>query len=465
MAGNFIMNLVLSAGLNQMLSMVETQQILLVPPLFMLAIPAAVATFFKFVMEIAAFDLIPTELLFEKAFGWVDTSDSVNVNFEAEGFGSHLFLFNIGSILIILILWIPALCLHIFCKCFIQFFCCGDQEKCLRDRRQKLKDFVFWTHPIITLYESYVIICLCTFINMNYVKRETPQESFSYGLAYMFYVICVSFPLITILYLCKNYNRLQLKRVRGSCGVIYRNLNLRKGRIVLVQPFWFLLRRFILAYICVNPPGGVLFFQFFIMQYTIYVQVLISGYIKPLKDRASARMEFVNESIITLIFYTFLCFSDLAPDAESRVIVGFFSCMLVVLHFVANLLMISCLSLKACREKARKKRLRKKIAKLRSKGEIPSDKISVHKLRTKIVNDNLQVFRTLERNQDFLKAPVDNPEIVELQTKIQLASEIRCNQLKWGLEQAADDFAKNLDKPESCANTSMLLDGQTYPEL
>ena len=213
-------------------------------------------------MEIAAFDLIPTELLYERLLGWADTQDSINTNFEDEGFGSSLFLFNIGSILIILLIWVPALLLHIFLRCFVEFFCLGNQKKCGPDARQKVKNFVFWTHPILTLYESYFVISLCTLINMAYVVRNTPQETFSYILASIFLAICIGFPVVLMLYLCCSYDRLRLKRVKGAFGVIYRDLNLKRGRIVLIQPFWFMLRRFILAYICVKPPADALFFQF-----------------------------------------------------------------------------------------------------------------------------------------------------------------------------------------------------------
>lgn len=174
MAGNFILNFFLSAGLNQMLSLVETQQLLLVPPLFMLSLPANAATFFKFVMEIAAFDLLPMEIFYEKVFGWDNTADSINTNFEDQGFGSTLFLFNVGSILILCLVWFPLLFTHVCCSCFTRFFCFGKQDKCFPDRREKLRNFVFWNHPVLTIYESYFVICLCAFINMNYVTHNSP---------------------------------------------------------------------------------------------------------------------------------------------------------------------------------------------------------------------------------------------------------------------------------------------------
>lgn len=217
----------------------------------MLALPANAAIFFKFVMEIAAFDLIPTDILYEWAFGWDDTTDSINTNFEDEGFGSTLFLFNIGSILLLCILWIPFLLLHMCCACFIKFFCCGRQDRCWPDRRYKLRNCVFWTHPALTLYESYFVICLCTFINLAYVSVGSPQEQFSYVLTTIFLAVCFGYPIVLLIYLCHNYDRLRLKSYKARCGAMFERLDLKKGRLVLIAPVWFLLRRFILALICV----------------------------------------------------------------------------------------------------------------------------------------------------------------------------------------------------------------------
>lgn len=97
-----------------------------------------------------------------------------------------------------------------------------------------------------------------------------------------------------------------------------------------------------------------------IMQYTIYVQVVIGGFIEPLKSKSERRTETVNEVIITFIFYTFFCFSDLVPDPETRAFVGLWSCIFVVLHFLANVGVIVYITVAQCREKARKKRMKRR---------------------------------------------------------------------------------------------------------
>ena len=65
MAGNTVVNLLMSAALNQLFSMVEAQQIIILMALFNIRMPANAAMFFGFMMQIASFDFIPMDLLYD----------------------------------------------------------------------------------------------------------------------------------------------------------------------------------------------------------------------------------------------------------------------------------------------------------------------------------------------------------------------------------------------------------------
>ena len=56
MAANTAVNLLLAASLNQLWSMINTQQLIVMTPLFHVQIPALAGIFFRHLMEIAAFD-------------------------------------------------------------------------------------------------------------------------------------------------------------------------------------------------------------------------------------------------------------------------------------------------------------------------------------------------------------------------------------------------------------------------
>ena len=72
MASNFVINILISASLNQLWSMINTQQLIVMMPLFQIQLPANAGMFFRSVMEIAAFD-------------FYDFTDIIHELFQIEG--------------------------------------------------------------------------------------------------------------------------------------------------------------------------------------------------------------------------------------------------------------------------------------------------------------------------------------------------------------------------------------------
>ena len=103
MGGNAFLNLLLSASLNYLWSMINTLQIILYMPLFKLSVPGNVGAFYNFLMMIASFDIIPTQKIYDY-FGWHDVQNKLSQNFVDEGYTSALFIYNVGSILFLLAL-------------------------------------------------------------------------------------------------------------------------------------------------------------------------------------------------------------------------------------------------------------------------------------------------------------------------------------------------------------------------
>jgi hypothetical protein len=68
MSSNLLLNLLLSAALNQLVSMVRIMQIVVLIPLFNIRMPGNAALFFGFVMQIVSFDMIPMDELYDKVF-------------------------------------------------------------------------------------------------------------------------------------------------------------------------------------------------------------------------------------------------------------------------------------------------------------------------------------------------------------------------------------------------------------
>ena len=66
---------------------------------------------------------------------------------------------------------------------------------------------------------------------------------------------------------------------------------------------------------------------------------MISSF-KPYDSRVKHNISFFNEMFILMTLYTFMCFSDLVPDAEMRYNVGFACFALVSFYLIINVMLI-----------------------------------------------------------------------------------------------------------------------------
>ena len=60
-AGNFVLNIILAGSLSSLWQMIESQQLVVIMPMFNVIIPANAAILFNVLMQVAAFDPIPAE--------------------------------------------------------------------------------------------------------------------------------------------------------------------------------------------------------------------------------------------------------------------------------------------------------------------------------------------------------------------------------------------------------------------
>lgn len=87
MASNFVLNILISASLNQLWAMINTQQLMIMMPLFVITMPANAGLFFRSLMEIAAFDFYDFSDIVHDLFQ-IEETEAIDANFEAIGFES-----------------------------------------------------------------------------------------------------------------------------------------------------------------------------------------------------------------------------------------------------------------------------------------------------------------------------------------------------------------------------------------
>ena len=186
-------------------------------PLFNLALPANAGIFFGLLMKIASFDIIPTDIFFNEVLSWVST-DPVNNNFNSVGFGSTLFIYNIGSMIILYCAYpVFVLVYLMICYCYKS----KDKNPCRLKTKEKLRNCLFWGQPIVIITEGFGIISMCTFINLKFVSLSTliyfqiswdrPEFYISSLLTLFFLFLICSMPILLVLILLVNWRRLHDK--------------------------------------------------------------------------------------------------------------------------------------------------------------------------------------------------------------------------------------------------------------
>jgi hypothetical protein len=84
--------------------MVNTQQIVVLMPLWTVQLPSNAAMFYEFIMQIASFDLIDMMPLWHFLFPNMPATKPISSNFDAIGFNDLYFIHNSGTIIFFFIL-------------------------------------------------------------------------------------------------------------------------------------------------------------------------------------------------------------------------------------------------------------------------------------------------------------------------------------------------------------------------
>ena len=101
--GNFVINLILKAGLNELLSSIQTMQIILHYSLVNVKLAPNAQIFYAHLFVVFAFDVFETRDFMTEFLNLQD-SEPYNENFESLGYETSYYSINIGSITLFVIL-------------------------------------------------------------------------------------------------------------------------------------------------------------------------------------------------------------------------------------------------------------------------------------------------------------------------------------------------------------------------
>ena len=306
-------------------------------------------------MKVAAFEMIPTDSIYEK---FSDAEGRpVTEQFETIGFEHHLLLNNFGT-LGVLFGSLPL---------FYAFYYCISPCKgiyCCRRTAKKLRRYLFWKSALRLTIECYIIGLICCLINARELEFSDYEDRWTWlnsVLTCIVLPIFCLFPVFILRFFCKHSGKqYESKNVKGRFGELYESYNTNEKFLVLYMEMDYI-RKAMLA-VCVVIYQQHLWLQMFVLYMSCVAIIIAAGSIKARKKRFDQRMDVFNEVKLIVIMYHMMLFTMFIPDAETKFLIGYSCCGLVVFGTFINMLMLFIAPIVLC-----KRYLRIKFAKRRMK--------------------------------------------------------------------------------------------------
>ena len=352
-AGNFMLNFILAGSLSSLWQMIESQQLVVILPLFNVIMPANAAQIFNVLMQIAAFDPIPAE---DTIGVWLDLEETgpYKNDFELMGFESFFCLFNLGTQALTITLVLLFLLLN------WPFYCNRKRSETINRCQKRMNKTFKYKFFLRLMRELYIIILICALINLYYLKWDTYGQvlnsltslaTISVTGLYPIWVYC-------ILSGTTNWHRLQFERKFGTLFMDLRKKGATKKQLSRFSMFFYLRR--LLIVVSLMWFQGFLVVQFFIYIKLLIVNVILLLYIKPYTTKGQNLMETINEVVAMLIMYHMFMFTDFVPDPTTRFQLGFSCIVFIAVHLLMNLSVIIVGSIKHTKNRCRVRQALKK---------------------------------------------------------------------------------------------------------
>jgi len=173
-------------------------------------------------------------------------------------------------------------------------------------------------------------------INLRFLEWNAVNTSAMSLLAILATLLLLAYPLNYAIKLTNNFEKLQSSKFKTKHSVFYDDLELRNGKLVLMQPLWFLVRRFMISMMVVFLDATVIW-QIALMTMNVIVQVIILGRVAPFALRSANKFELFSECIVMLVMYHLICFTPFVPDLEVRFRLGYLVIGVICLHLTISL--------------------------------------------------------------------------------------------------------------------------------
>ena len=235
----------MKASLNQVWSMINSQQVSVHSPMFERAkFPANTVAVNQFLITIATFDLIDTESWLDGFVFYLPEGDPYSLGFDQCGYGSTVLIQNIS-----IIVWTWVVTTLVFFAYFPILLIsryCGK----LTNVKNKLAAFLFWNGLLRSFMEFFFDMFIAAMLNIKTATWLTPfwAEKFSnlFSLGFVG-ITLILLPTLTVICYINVYNYGD-KYFTEAVGALLEGTNLRRKRHILIWPAAFFLRRITFAF-------------------------------------------------------------------------------------------------------------------------------------------------------------------------------------------------------------------------
>jgi len=216
-------------------------------PLMTVILPANAGIFFAQIMQITAFEVLDTKPYLD-SYLRLEPTDPVNANFESLGLESIYFLHNLGTLLFAFVFYLVMVILSKL------LLLCNEDEIHLYSPLPSwnycgkiLHRNLFWGSLINLVTEAYSMMILSCMINLKYLRWDSFSVIFMSSLSILVTLVLLAYPAFLAWKLTKDFDSLDTWHMKRKYGKWYEELDLRNGKMVLLQPIWFLVRRFLMS--------------------------------------------------------------------------------------------------------------------------------------------------------------------------------------------------------------------------
>eukprot|EP00352_Strombidinopsis_acuminata_P009666 CAMPEP_0176349552 /NCGR_PEP_ID=MMETSP0126-20121128/8747_1 /TAXON_ID=141414 ORGANISM="Strombidinopsis acuminatum, Strain SPMC142" /NCGR_SAMPLE_ID=MMETSP0126 /ASSEMBLY_ACC=CAM_ASM_000229 /LENGTH=212 /DNA_ID=CAMNT_0017698993 /DNA_START=215 /DNA_END=853 /DNA_ORIENTATION=- len=202
----------------------------------------------SYIIEIATFDLVDTDDIYEDTFQMTVDEESYTESFGELGYETNNIILNMGTVFIIFLINLVAfMCMGLLR--LIKRCCCEARFGRWHD---KLHDAFIWNGVIRFVLEGYLEFAIICFLNFIHLYTETIGDKISAVLSAFFTFMLTIFPIVIMVVIIKHRKDMTSEEFDKKYGEFYTGLKVKMlGLSSLLFPVFFMLRRIFLVVIMI----------------------------------------------------------------------------------------------------------------------------------------------------------------------------------------------------------------------